>query len=143
MSSKLYSNKPYLFKGDARELINNKIEDNLIDLLITSPPYLNSRDYTDTYMVELRVLGYLNTPEEVRTLRSNTIRSHVQVKWGTTRTVNSDTLIDTLMIMQNYEKTMWNKELINMIKGYFVDMDLLFSELHRVMKKRWTRIFLT
>ena len=34
------------------------IPDNSIDLVITSPPYLNSRDYTDTYMLELKTLGF-------------------------------------------------------------------------------------
>lgn len=131
----LFSNKRYLFNGDVRRLLSSKVEDDSIDLVITSPPYLNSRDYTDTYMVELRVLGYLNTPEQVRNLRSKTIRSHVQVKWGCIDVVDSDTLSDTLLIMKNNEKNMWNKEIINMIKGYFDDMDLLFAELHRVVKR--------
>ena len=131
----MFSNKRYLFNGDVRRLLSSKVEDDSIDLVITSPPYLNSRDYTDTYMVELRVLGYLNTPEQVRNLRSKTIRSHVQVKWGCIDVVDSDTLSDTLLIMKNNEKNMWNKEIINMIKGYFDDMDLLFAELHRVVKR--------
>ena len=47
-------------------MVFEKIPDQSVDLVITSPPYLNSRDYTDTYMVELKALGYMEDLNEIK-----------------------------------------------------------------------------
>ena len=73
-------NSEICYLGDVRKCIQ-KVPDGEIDLIITSPPYLNSRDYTDIYMLELKVLGLINSHEELRVLRKNTLRSHVQVSY--------------------------------------------------------------
>ena len=65
-------NSEICYLGDVRKCIQ-KVPDGEIDLIITSPPYLNSRDYTDIYMLELKVLGLINSHEELRVLRKNTI----------------------------------------------------------------------
>lgn len=75
-------NKECLYNLDSRVAIEERIANNSIDLVITSPPYLNSRDYTDTYMLELKTLGFTKTSEEIKELREKTIRSHVQIKWS-------------------------------------------------------------
>ncbi|MEW9984243.1 hypothetical protein AB2T69_19310 [Clostridium butyricum] len=131
----LMSNSTNCYLGDVRENLDSNVENNSIDLIITSPPYLNSRDYTDTYMIELRVLDYLKTDEDVRKLRKHTIRSHVQVKWDKSKLLNIKQLDDTITLLKQYENKFWNKSLINMIQGYFEDMDLLFNMLYKKMKK--------
>ena len=67
--------------GDVRRSIED-VPDNTLDLIITSPPYLNSRDYTDIYMLELKVLQLVNSHEDLQKLRKSTLRSHVQVKYS-------------------------------------------------------------
>ena len=54
----LIENYTYSEHGDVREKISS-IRDESIDIVITSPPYLNSRDYTDVYRLELWLLGYI------------------------------------------------------------------------------------
>lgn len=69
MRKSVQNNKLLLFNEDCRQGIENRVKDSTIDLVITSPPYLNSRDYTDTYMLELKTLGFTKTKEEIRQLR--------------------------------------------------------------------------
>lgn len=133
---KIISNIDRCFCGDSRKLVFEKIEDNSIDLVITSPPYLNSRDYTDTYMVELKVLGYVANLDELKKLREKTMRSHVQIKWGNLEALDIKELENTLIQIAEYKNEFWNVELLNMIKGYFLDIDTLFKGLKRKMSQK-------
>ncbi|RZK27065.1 MAG: site-specific DNA-methyltransferase [Flavobacterium sp.] len=125
-------NKKYCIYGDVRENIN-KIPDNTIDLVITSPPYLNSRDYTDIYIAELWMLDLIKDYDELRGLRKRTLRSHVQVKHGEVKTLDIHELKATIDKLNNNKEQEWNSEILGMVKGYFVDMDLLFSDLKKKM----------
>jgi len=126
------NNLPFCHFGDVREKIST-VPDGSIDLVITSPPYLNSRDYTDMYIAELWVLDLVNSYEEVRELRKRTLRSHVQVKLGNVDLLKIPLLENAISEIQSTEK-LWNKDIPNMIKAYFVDMDLLFCKLKSKMK---------
>jgi len=132
--NRLYSNNKNCFLGDVRKRIAI-LEDNSIDLVITSPPYLNSRDYTDSYIDELRVLDYLEKYPSIQDYRSKTIRSHVQVKWNDCEPLNIALLKSTLDEILKFEKDFWNKNIPNMITGYFKDMDTLFKQLIKKVKK--------
>ncbi|MBT2653222.1 hypothetical protein [Oceanobacillus sp. ISL-73] len=133
-SGKLFSNYNSCYLGDSRENIS-KLENNSVDLVITSPPYLNSRDYTDTYMIELWMLDLITNYEELRELRKKTIRSHVQVPWGEIPLLDIPELKSAIKKLEDHRDKFWNKHLLEMVKGYFLDMDLLFEKLHYKMKK--------
>ena len=126
-------NKELCIHGDVRKGIKS-LPDDSIDLVITSPPYLNSRDYTDIYIAELWILGLVKNYEELRSLRKETLRSHVQVKHGEIDIVESKELRLVIQKLQNNMEDHWNNELLGMIKGYFQDMKTLFSELRKKMK---------
>ena len=130
------NNQDILFNEDSRVGIEKKIENNSIDLVITSPPYLNSRDYTDTYMLELKTLGLTNTYEEVRNLREKTLRSHVQIKWQDNESINNKTLESTLKLLKDCtgDQEIWNSSILDMIRLYFVDMQKIFHVLYKKMK---------
>ena len=131
---KLLSNAKMCYLGDVRKNLDKKVEDNSVDLVITSPPYLNSRDYTDTYMIELRVLDYLKNDEQVRNLRKSTIRSHVQVNWEESLYSGIEELDNSIKQINENKEKLWNKSLLDMINGYFEDMDNLFKILYKKMK---------
>lgn len=137
---KLFSNYKNLHLGDSRKHSSN-IEENSIDLVITSPPYLNSRDYTDTYMIELWMLDYIRDYNELKQLRHNTFRSHVQVAWGKTDTLDIQILNNALDELGEHKEKFWNKHLLEMIKGYFLDMDILLGNLYSKLKNNG-RIYL-
>ncbi|MCP1312589.1 DNA methyltransferase [Paenibacillus tyrfis] len=129
-----YNNLDFFYNGDCRQLIDI-IEDGSLDLVITSPPYLNSRDYTDSHMIELWVLGHVLNYEDVRLLRRKTMRSHVQVKWGDLPLPNSKILENRLSQVLKYEEKFWNKNIPSMITGYFCDLEDILRKLKTKIKK--------
>ncbi len=136
LNSIITNNKILLFNEDSRVGIEKRIKDNSIDLVITSPPYLNSRDYTDTYMLELKTLGFTSNVGEIRNLREKTIRSHVQIKWNDQTNVNNIILNNTIDQLENASKSIekWNDSIIDMVRLYFVDMQKIFHALYKKMK---------
>ncbi len=73
-------NKPAIYKSDAR--INLKNFNENFDLIVTSPPYLNTFDYTDIYRPELFLGKFILNSKALYQLRLTTIRSHIQANWG-------------------------------------------------------------
>lgn len=128
-------NSQNLYLTDTRQGIKSLLMDNSIDLVITSPPYLNSRDYTDSYMLELKALGYVENYSDIETLRSKTLRSHVQVKNYVSQKDISSILSRTVdqIIRKKDSYKSWNDNIVSMIIAYFEDIDLLFSGLHSKM----------
>ncbi|KRT14489.1 hypothetical protein ASU31_18865 [Pedobacter ginsenosidimutans] len=116
-----------VFRGDSRQLIQN-LPDNSIDLVITSPPYLNSRDYTDIYRLELWMLGYVSKFVEEKKLRSSALTSHVQIAVAETESPDIPELNEFLAHLHTVE-SLWNKNIPNMVKGYFSDMQSIFENL--------------
>lgn len=109
-----------LLRGDCRSRSN---ELGSFDLSIFSPPYPNSFDYTDVYNVELWLLGYISSHEECRKLRSNTLRSHVQVKRSYDfRQMGSRTLKETYDKLNSAKNDLWNPEIPDMVHSYFDDL---------------------
>lgn len=130
----MVNNAEICFLGDVRKNIE-KVPENSVDLIITSPPYLNSRDYTDIYMLELKVLELINNHEELRTLRKNTLRSHVQVAYSSIEPIDNERLKTSLDEMRKTDSKSWNTDIRNMICGYFEDMKILFDAFAMKMKK--------
>lgn len=129
------SNGQLCYYGDVRANIR-QIEDNSIDLIITSPPYLNSRDYTDIYMLELKVLELVKNYEELRELRERTLRSHVQVRYEEIQPIDNERLLVCLKEMREQKDVAsWNSDILNMVCGYFEDMQELFRNFRRLMRK--------
>lgn len=129
------NNSSLCYYGDVRKNIQ-LIPDSSIDLIITSPPYLNSRDYTDIYIAELWVLDLVSSYDELSQLRKRTMRSHVQVKFGEIELLNINELKEVVgkLEKKKTELDFWNAEIIEMVKAYFLDINLLFSEFRKKMR---------
>lgn len=136
----LVRNSERCIYGDVRKNID-KVPDNSIDLVITSPPYLNSRDYTDIYMLELKVLQLINSHEELRRLRLSTLRSHVQVAYETMTPIDNERLKSCIKEMREKDSASWSSDIINMICGYFEDMKMLFNAISHKMRSHGTIYF--
>lgn len=130
------SNKNKLYNEDSRVGISKKIKNDSINLVITSPPYLNSRDYTDTYMLELKTLGFTPDYDNVRELREKTLRSHVQIKWEDETSIDNELLSNTLCeLNKEAEKIdVWNDSIVDMVRLYFVDMQKIFRVIYTKLK---------
>lgn len=106
---------------DARTVIS---EVAMADLVVFSPPYPNSFDYTDVYNVELWMLGYLRTTDDNRDLRHSTLSSHVQIKRDfPPAPEGSEKLRKTLALLSERRKQLWSPWIPEMVGGYFADME--------------------
>ncbi|MGQ0604154.1 MAG: DNA methyltransferase [Anaerolineales bacterium] len=66
-----------VYSSDARQ-INQVLEPNSIEAVITSPPYPNEKDYTRTTRLESVILGFINNKTELRALKQKLIRSNTR-----------------------------------------------------------------
>jgi len=66
-----------VFQADARE-INQVLEPDSVDAVITSPPYPNEKDYTRTTRLESVVLGFIKDKEDLRLLKKTLVRSNTR-----------------------------------------------------------------
>jgi DNA modification methylase len=124
----LFLERVNLFRED------RKLPDNYVDAVITSPPYLNSFDYTDVYMPELWALGFINSYEESRRLRRATFCSHVQVTWKKDEARLNDSLKALVAEIVGDGNGLWNSIIPKMIAGYFLDMQAVLKELKRIVR---------
>jgi hypothetical protein len=122
-----------LLRGDARERLAECSE---TDLVLFSPPYPNSFDYTDIYNVELWSLGYLNSSESNRMLRNQTLRSHVQIRRDFAANVPSDSLRQTIGRLRRRRSMIWNQNIPEMIGAYFDDMRDILGHSKSILSRR-------
>ena len=118
-------------RGDARSALRDVDQ---ADVVVFSPPYPNSFDYTDVYNLELWMLGYLKSGPDNRTLRHQTLRSHVQMKWHETQSVAASAVLgETLEALRSARGDLWNQNIPEMIGFYFDDLAKIFIHLHRIL----------
>lgn len=115
-----------VFRGDSRKLIP---QCDPVDMVIFSPPYPNSFDYTDIYNLELWMLGYLSSRQDNTALRNQTVRSHVQVK----RDFTTDELVSTELkrayrALCRRRRELWDHSIPEMVLAYFGDMHVVLKE---------------
>lgn len=107
------------------------------DLIVFSPPYPNSFDYTDIYNVELWTLGYLSSSVDNARLRSSTVHSHVQIRRIAERPMNeSTTLQGAINQLEAKREELWDARIPEMISGYFRDMECVLLESLRLVTER-------
>ena len=119
-----------LIRGDARSAASAVCK---MDLVVFSPPYPNSFDYTDVYNVELWMLGYIQNFSDNRTLRNATLSSHVQVKRDfTPAPITSRKLNKVLKKLTRADCELWSPHIPAMLGAYFAEL----SDLLRVLKPK-------
>jgi len=102
----------HLYQGDARKM--TMVEDDSIDLIITSPPYLNKIEYTSIYEVEYLII-YGDT-------KVNPIRSYIGITFSRRHVLELPKL--------------GGENLPPAANAYFNDMYLVLLEMYRVLKDR-------
>lgn len=66
-----------VYDGDARQ-VSDFLAPNSIDIVITSPPYPNEKDYTRTTRLESVVLGFIQNKQQLRQLKQGLVRSNTR-----------------------------------------------------------------
>jgi DNA modification methylase len=123
----LIPQKALIINGDSRCAIQSL--PNKYKLCITSPPYLNSFDYTDIYRPELFLGKFIQTAEELKQLRFNTIRSHVEIALPKPIQSNFGEIYYSIHQKISNSENNWSKQIPIMIQSYFEDMQQVLSDL--------------
>lgn len=115
--------KPDIINGDCRKILSSNDGFDKFKLCITSPPYLNTFDYTDIYRPELFLGKFINNPKDLYDLRLKTVRSHIQAKWEKPKLMDFGSLYEKSIkhVNSNLENLM-HKNIPMMIQAYFEDM---------------------
>ena len=117
------SEKATIINGDCRHILKSPDTFKSFKLCVTSPPYLNTFDYTDIYRPELFLGKFINDAQGLYNLRLETLRSHIQAKWERPTQENFGLLYDQTMKHINGNKEhLMNKNIPMMIQAYFEDM---------------------
>lgn len=66
-----------VYQADAR-CLSGVLEPSSIDVVITSPPYPNEKDYTRTTRLESVLLGFIRNKKELRSLKQDLVRSNTR-----------------------------------------------------------------
>lgn len=110
-------------KADARHL---PLRQNSVDVVITSPPYLNAIDYLRGHKLSLVWMGY--SIEEIRNLRARNIGSEVGAK-------DADQALDGVMKKMCDLPALSNRNAA-MLRRYVKDTRSMLSEIHRVLRPK-------
>ncbi|AVS89623.1 SAM-dependent methyltransferase [Paracidovorax avenae] len=124
-----------VLQGDSRSAMQGLQQS--ADLIVFSPPYPNSFDYTDIYNVELWTLGYLTSSADNSRLRRSTVHSHVQIQRLAQRPVHeSATLCAAVQELVQRRNDLWDQRIPEMIQGYFCDLERVLEESFRLVTAR-------
>lgn len=146
------SNTYTLIKGSSLFELHN-IDNEHVDLVITSPPYCNRYDYTRTYALELAYNGI--DDNSIKQLRQTLLSATVENK---SKFINlqdfyecigkkevfeslvgnfkdNDALNEALRSLNYHRNILNNKNIPIMVANYFFEMNLIISELARILKK--------
>lgn len=131
-----------------------KLEGNIINGVITSPPYCNRYDYTRTYALELAFLGI--NEEKIRELRQDLLSCTVENKSKIERLrdhysdLNRISDFEHILSIANNNKALQevnyalqkrnslgeinNKGVLQMVNGYFTELTFIYAEIYRLCK---------
>jgi len=118
---------------DARAALP-RLDTACFDLVVTSPPYLNSFDYSDVYRPELFAGGFVRSNAELHQLRLRTIRSHVQAAWNPAVEPALSPMVEPLL-EELAGRRLWSRRLPQMVHSYFVDMANVLRQCARVTRR--------
>lgn len=124
------------FSGDARNasdiLVKNKT--GKVDLIITSPPYINAQDYFRSYKLELWWTGLL-APEEIVHLKRKAIGTEYVDNYDPSVKPAGDSKSLTAILSDVWNKDkMMSKQKAYMIKNYFDNMKVVFNQMTEALK---------
>ncbi|QJE94787.1 hypothetical protein [Luteolibacter luteus] len=127
-------------QGDSRNHFHKAHRnERFYDGILTSPPYLNSFDYTDIYRPELLLMKAAQNSEDLRRLRLRTLRSHVQVAWKPSEPLGIPRLAEKIEAIK--DAGLWSSRIPAMINAYFVDLDAVVTQSSQCLKKAGTAGF--
>lgn len=128
--------KSKIIKGDCRKVLKKSPEVENFQLCVTSPPYLNTFDYTDIYRPELFLGNFVKGSQGLYDLRLETVRSHIQAKWRQPTSNDFGVIYkETMNFVIENKAHLMDKNIPMMIQAYFEDMQKILKLLKNKVAK--------
>ncbi|MBB4216260.1 site-specific DNA-methyltransferase (adenine-specific) [Rhizobium sp. BK212] len=107
-----------VFNGNALDLIH--LADGMFDGVIFSPPYANRFDYFESMKVELWFGGFVNSYDELKRLRKESLRSHLGADMSRDKTSFEE--LEGLLSTMDRTASSWRMGVPELLRGYFSDI---------------------
>ncbi|MBQ8460025.1 hypothetical protein IJ541_07980 [bacterium] len=118
------------FISDNAKFISEKYY-NSVDVIITSPPYVNGTNYFRNTKLELWILDFISQETDLKTYRERAITAGIN-------NVSVNNKIIPLDIVEPYamqlDKLSTDKRIPKMIRAYFSDMNIVFNNFNLLLK---------
>ena len=122
--------KPIIHNGDSKKL--EKIKSNFIDLVITSPPYLNGTNYFRNTKLELWFTGKLKETKDLHTFREKAITGGINDAFKSKHIESTIPNVQKLLV--KVRKNAYDSRIPIMVSTYFEEISSCFENIFRVMK---------
>lgn len=126
-TDRLSLENPIMVSEDVRDLEGN----DLVDCIITSPPYLNGTNYFRNTKLELKLMGFIEDESEMPNFHSKGIIAGIN-------NVSKRKSIKPLPLVKTYldklDRVAYDKRIPKMIAGYFNDMEHVIKKLAAILK---------
>lgn len=106
--------------------------DGTVDVIITSPPYINGTNYFRNTKIELWILDFITSPDDLRKYRSKAITAGIN---NVSKDIDKPRLFPFVEEhAQQLDEVSPDKRIPAMIRSYFSDMSVVFANLSRILK---------
>ncbi len=120
--------------------VSKYLKNNSVDFAITSPPYPNDLEYTRQTRLELYLLDFVKSMEDVAKIKKKMVKSSTKLIF---KESNSSKFVDEFSSIDNISKKIamklkdksWGWDYPRMVKEYFGDMYLCLRETKKILKK--------
>jgi hypothetical protein len=107
--------------GDARQLVSTPTP---VNLVVTSPPYLNGTNYCRNTKLELLALSLIEEEQDLATLRTDSITAGIN---NVSRRRSEPDLIDAVEeTAAQLDEVAYDQRIPRLVRLYFADMRLVF-----------------
>lgn len=115
--------------SDARQM---QIREKEVDLIVTSPPYLNGTNYCRNTKLELWVFDFVQSGRDLRSIRDGMIPAGINA----VHAEDSDrSRFDSVnRVVEAVKEKAYDRRIPKMVASYFDEMSLALQEMHRVLK---------
>jgi excisionase family DNA binding protein len=125
-------NEPEIYRKTSLNLID-ELKAGMARGVIFSPPYANCFDYTEIYKIELWFGQFVHEYPDLKKLRGETLRSHLNRAYDSTEPIVSEELEPILSELKG--KQLWDKKIPYMVNGYFQDMEQVLKQCYKALEK--------
>ncbi len=117
------------------------IPENQIDFIITSPPYPNDLEYTRQTRLELYLLDFVKSMDDVQAIKRKMAKGSTKLIFKESNSENSILKFNSIQSISDaiYEKTKyknWGFDYPRMVREYFGDMYLCLKNFYPLMKNK-------